>query len=416
MEEMESVISRFFLHNWQRKVVGLLTAIIIWLFVNHSINATKTIANVPIRIINLPSDKTISGLLPNGMLTRRIALTVTGTMNVVEDLEAGDLEVLLDASLADSDEWIVQITKKNLVSLNPSIDLRHHITQLEPTDLVIKLSRLITAKIPLTIETPTGNPPQGYEYLDIWPQVLTQTLSGPEDDVQKLKEQGLHLTFDLRDITKAELDAIKSNLHNDEISFPIPKKWKRVSIPFQNNNFEDLNDPESQNLRIDFLRKEFLPLGKEIPIRVFYPLAELDKINPETYALETNDDIVKVDGTYIFKKPLYAREVSRLFIEVIRDSIEIVIVASPKNERNILVWSIEYINPRGLEDTYVAFSITNSLTNKGNQVSGIPKKKEELLRRRFREYMRRMMLYLTETRKLHIKGSLEGDQIKVTAY
>src|ERR1700761_2105489 len=149
---MESMISRFFLHNWQRKLVGLLTAIIIWLFVNHSINGTKTIANVPIRIINLPSDKTISGLLPNGMLTRRIALTVTGTMNVVEELEAGDLEVLIDASLADSDEWVVQITKKNLVSLNPSIDLRHHITQLEHTDLVIKLSRLITAKIPITIE------------------------------------------------------------------------------------------------------------------------------------------------------------------------------------------------------------------------------------------------------------------------
>lgn len=413
---MESMISRFFLHNWQRKLVGLLTAIIIWLFVNHSINGTKTIANVPIRIINLPSDKTISGLLPNGTLSRRIALTVTGTMDVVEELEAGDIEVLLDASLAGNDEWIIQISKKNLVSLNPSIDLRHHITQVEHPDFVVKLSRLVTAKIPVTIETPIGNPPQGYEYLDIWPQILVQSISGPEDDIQKLKEQGLHLTFDLRDITKAELDAIKSNSHNDEISFPIPKKWKRVIIPFHNNNFEELNDPESQNLRVDFLRKELLPLDKEIPIRVFYPLAELEKINPESYSLETSEDIVKKNGITIFKKPLYAREVSRLFVDVVRESIEIVIVASPKNERNILMWSVEYISPRELEDTYVAFSIANSLANKGNQTSGIPKKKEELLRKRFREYMRRMMLYVAETRKLHIKSSLEGDQIKVTAY
>lgn len=413
---MESVIARFFFHNWQRKLLGLLTAIIIWLFVNHSINSSKTVASVPVRIINLPSDKTISGLLPNGMLTKRIALTLTGTMDVIEELEAGDLEVLLDASTASNDEWIVQISKKNLVSLNPSIDLRHHITQVDHTDFIIKLSRLITAKIPVVVTKPIGNAPQGYDYLDIWPQFLVQTVSGPEEDIQKLKEKGLEITFDLHDITKAELDAIKSSNHNDEINFPIPKKWKQISIPFHNNNLEELNDSEAQNLLIGFLRKEFLPLDKEVPIRVFYPLNEIEKINPLTYALETSDDIIKSNGVTILHKPLYAREVSRLFIEVIRNSIEIVITASPKNERNILVWSLQYINPRELEDTYVAFSITNSSVNKSNQAVGIPKKQEELLRKRFREYMRRMMLYLTETRKLHIKSSLEGNQIRVTAY
>lgn len=413
---MESVIVRFFFHNWQRKLLGLITAIVVWVFVNHSINSTKTIANVPVRIINLPIDKTISGLLPNGMLTKRIALTLTGTMDVVDELEAGDLEVLLDASTASNDEWIVQITKKNLVSLNPSIDLRHHITQVDHTDFVIKLSRLITAKIPVAVIKPIGSAPQGYDYLDVWPQLLVQSVSGPEEDIQKLKEKGLEITFDLRDVTKAELDAIKSSAHNDEISFSIPKKWKQISIPFHNNNLEELNDPEAQSLRIDFLRKEFLPLDKEIPIRVFYPLNDIDVINPQTYALEANDDIVKKNGITILHKPLYARDVSRLFIEVVRNSIEVVITASPKNERNILVWSLQYINPRELEDTYVAFSITNFSIIKGNQTGGIPKKQEELLRKRFREYMRRMMLYISETRKLHIKSTLEDNKIRATAY
>ncbi|MBA3815358.1 MAG: hypothetical protein H0X29_02345 [Parachlamydiaceae bacterium] len=413
---MESIIVRFFFHNWQRKLLGIITAIIIWVFVNNSINSTKTIANVPVRIINLPIDKTISGLLPNGMLTKRIALSLTGTKDVVDELEAGDLEVLLDASTASSDEWIVQISKKNLVSLNPSIDLRHHITQVDHTDFVIKLSRLITAKIPITITKPIGTSPQGYDYLDVWPQYLVQTISGPEEDMQKLKEKGLEITFDLRDITKAELDAIKSSVHNDEISFAIPKKWKQLSIPFHNNNFEELNDLEAQSLRIDFLRKEFLPLDKEIPIRVFYPLNEIDKINPLTYALEANDDIVKKNGVTILHKPLYAQEVSRLFIEVVRNSIEIVITASPKNERNVLMWSLQYVNPKELEDTYVAFSITNFSASKNNLAVGIPKKQEELLRKRFREYMRRMMLYLTDTRKLHIKSSLEENQISAIAY
>lgn len=107
---METVIYNFFFHNWKRKALALVSAAIVWLFVNQSITEVKTISNVPIRIINLPSDKTIQGLLPNGILSKRITLTLTGTKDVIEELEPGDVEVLLDASLADQDDWIVRVT------------------------------------------------------------------------------------------------------------------------------------------------------------------------------------------------------------------------------------------------------------------------------------------------------------------
>lgn len=397
-------------------MVAVVTAIGIWLFVNNSINETVTISNIPVRIINLPSDKTIQGLLPNGILSRRMTLTMKGSKDVVDELEAGDLEVLLDASTADSDEWIVNVSKKNLVSLNPSIDLLQHIRQIDHSDFVIKLCKLTTAKIPVKIETPLGQAPQGYEYLDIWPQHLMQTVSGPEEDIHQLKEEGLTLFFDLTDISKMELDNLKGSLRNDEVSFAVPKKWKQISIPFRPNSTEELNDPEAQTLRLDFLRNEFLPLDKEIPIRVFYPLDELDKITPETYSLALSDDIQKKQGVAIFSKPLYATEVSRLFLDVVRNSIEIVIVAAPKNKRKVLAWSLQFIQPRDLEDTYVAFSIANSTTTKGIIPSAIPKKKEELLRKRFRDYMQRMTLYLANEKKLHLKNTIEGDQIRVVSY
>jgi hypothetical protein len=395
-----------------------MTAIIVWLFVNHSIYETKTVSNVPIRVINLPADKTIPGLLPNGMLTRRTTLTLTGTKDIVDEVESGDFEVLLDASTADDDDWIVQINKKNLVSLNPSIDLLRHISSVDHTNFVIKLSKLISTKIELTIETPTGVPPQGFEYLDIWPQHIYQTISGPEEDVQRLKEKGLTLTFDLNEITKDELDSIKSSANNDEISFMVPRKWKHLYIPFRHAS-EELNDPEAQSMRIDFLRKEFLPLDKEIPIRIFYPLEDLDKINPENTTITFNDDINNRLGTTIFAKPLFAKEVSRLFIDVIANSIEIVIVAQPKTKRKVLAWSVQFINPRDLEDTYVALSIGNMAAKEGQAIDDhgmIPKKQEELLRKRFRDYMQKLTLYLPNAKKLHLKSTLEGDQIRVVAY
>lgn len=412
---MESLIAHLFLHNWQRKLVALLTAIVIWLFVNHSINETQTIPNVPIHIINLSTDKTIHGLLPNGILSRRITLTLTGSKDVVEELEPGDLEVLLDASTVDNDDWIVNVTKKNLISLNPSIDLSHHISQIRHNEFVVKLSKLVTGKIPLTIETPTGSPPQGYEYLDIWPQHLILTISGPKEDIQKLKEKGLTLSFDLSEISKEELDAIQSYGRNDEISFPIPKKWKQIVIPFRHNTSEELNDPEAQNLRIDFLRKELIQLSSEIPVRVFYPSDELDKFNPENYSLKTNEDIQKKEGLFFFTKPLYAAEVSHLFLDVVRNSIELVIVASEKNKRKVLTWSVQFIQPRDLEDTYVALSLANSTTGKDVQ-DMIADKKEEVLRMRFRDYMQRMTLYLANDKKLHLRSKIEGNTINVASY
>ncbi|KIC77057.1 hypothetical protein DB41_DH00050 [Neochlamydia sp. TUME1] len=109
---METLIYKIFLENWQRKIVAVALAVILWLCVNYSITATKTILGVPIRIINLPADKTIQGLLPNGILNKRIALTLSGRKNVIRELEPGDLEVLIDSSSIDRDEWVLLITKK----------------------------------------------------------------------------------------------------------------------------------------------------------------------------------------------------------------------------------------------------------------------------------------------------------------
>lgn len=407
---MESIIYRLFIHNWQRKLLAALSAIVIWFFVNHSIIETKTIPGVPIRIVNLPSDKTILGLLPNGILSKRITLTLTGSKDVIQELEPGDLEVLIDATMIDHDDWIVQISKKNLVSLNPLLDLAHNITQVVSSDHVIRLRKLMTEQIPVTILSPKGNPPTGYEFLDIWPQQLTQTLSLAEEEIQALKEKGLELQFNLDDISKADLDAIKSshlNFQNDEISFPVPEKWKSVIISCRNNAIEDLNDPDALNLRIDFLRQELLPIKNEIPIGIFYPLKNSSTVNPENYRLEIADPVKSKNNIPVFIVPLFARNVSRLFLDTIRGNIQINIIAAPKAERNFLLWSVQVIDPKSLEDNYIAFLTTN------NANTTMTKTREEMLRKRFRDYLKELTLYTSPDRKLHIESSIEGSSIRV---
>ena len=219
---MESLINTLFVYQWQRKLMALLTAVVIWFFVNYSITSSKTIPSVPIRVINLPTDKTIHGLLPNGFLSKRTTLTLTGTRDVIDQLEPGDLEVNLDVSHLPRD-GIVQISKKNLVSLNPNFNLPKHVTSVSHPEFVIKMSPILKEKIPIQINQPSGKAPLGYEFLDIWPMELSQSVSGPQEQVLDLKNKGLELTFNLSDISQEQLNALQgSGLYDDEVSFLIP--------------------------------------------------------------------------------------------------------------------------------------------------------------------------------------------------
>ena len=106
---------------------------------------------------------------------------------------------------------------------------------------------------------------------------------------------------------KQGIQIISSGLIYDEISFEIPARWKKIHIPFHNNAHEDFNDPDAQNLRIDFLRKELLPIKNLIPVRIFYPIKSSDLINPKTYTLNISDPVQEKNHISIFSIPLFAK-------------------------------------------------------------------------------------------------------------
>lgn len=410
-------IKTFFTYQWQRKILALLTAIVIWFFVDHSITDSTTITNVPIRVINIPEDKTIPNMQPNGIISKRIALTLTGTKNVIDQLEPGDIEVVLDASSIQQNDWVVQILKKNLLSLNPSIDLSRHISEVTYPEFVLKFSKVTTAKIPVKVVTPKNNPPQGYEYLDIWPQQLFHVVVGPEEQVQELLKAGLELEIDMNMISKSELDKIKTsreNFHDDEVSFFIPEHWKKIVLPIKNGITEDINDPEAQNLHIDFLRREYLPIKRDVAIRAFYPLETAAKFNPVKTPLIIDGKLKKSNDVTFLSVPLFARDVSRLFLEVVEDNLEIIIIAEEKSDLAALHWSLQVVDPHILEDTYVNTLISHNAggTLKSNEPRHT-KKRENHLRMRFREYLQKLVLYTAPDKKLQLDARVTNDGISV---
>ncbi|MBA2369239.1 MAG: hypothetical protein H0V82_09485 [Candidatus Protochlamydia sp.] len=401
-----------FIYQWQKKLFALLTATVIWFFVNHTIISTVNIPSVPIRVVNLPADKTITGMLPNGFLSKRTPLSLTGTKNVIDRLEAGDLEVILDVS-NQPNEQIITISKKNLVSLNPNVNLSKHVTTVSHPEFMVKMSELLTEKIPITIHRPIGEAPKGYEFLDIWPLTLSQTVSGPYDQILILKKQGLEVIFNLEDIQKEELDALQPNFpYDDEISFYVPDPWKKIPIPGFSRPPEPINDPEAKYLHLSFLRQQLIPIQNDLPLHVYYPLKNSEHLNPDTYALELNSFIQQKNHIPILKLPLFASNVSRLFLEVVKDNIEIQIVAAPKTEREKLEWGIGFVDKDHLEDIYVAFLLSDMKMNMGQSHSKA-QERETYFRHRFQKYMQRFTLYITSEKMLELESTLNDHQIRI---
>jgi YbbR domain-containing protein len=398
----------FFLNNWERKVISLFLAIVIWMVVNHSLTTSKVLENVPVRLINIPAGMTVEGLQPNGMLSKKISLTMQGNKTELAEIVSNDIEIVLDA-MDKSDDWLATITRKNLLSLNPDINLSKAIKRVVIQRLPINFTRLVTEKIPVVVTQPIGEAPRDYQFLDVWPYRLSMTVSGPEEVIKQLKAKGMNLTFNLNDITRTDLEA--EEYKSDEVSFFVPDTWKQISIPSLSDRPFNIDDPQANELRIDFVRSDLHPIAKAIPITLFFPPEHSLTLNPETYSLALGGFVQQFHGIYLLKKSLYAKGVSHLFVELVQDMLEISILLSPKTEKKQLDWSVQFLNPRVLEDKYVSILMSDD-GDRSDDPSFI-KRREEYLRGRFRHYMNRFQLYKSDREKFDLKVELQDQKIVV---
>jgi hypothetical protein len=405
---MKTLLYKLFIEHWPRKLVSILLAVIIWFVVNHTLTATRNISNVPVKIINMPAGRTIEGMQGNGRLAKKLTLTVVGNKAVIDELTPSDLEIVVDAS-DKPDEWIVTVSKKNLTSINPEIDISA-ISRVYHPNFVVRMTKLVTDQIPIVITQPIGEAPRGYQFLDVWPYRLTLTASGPEEVMKRLKLKEQRITFNLSDISKAQMDELSEKSGNSEIvSFFVPDQWKQINIPILSDNPIEIDDPKAKTLRIDFIRCDLLSVNAPIQLSLFFPPDNLQKLNPENTSIIPGNLVQFNKGTPLISLPLYASGVDNLFLQTVREMIEIVIIVSEKSD--LLDWSVQFVNPRYLEDKYVAQLMTD-VSDRDTRVLN-PSLREEYLRNRFRSYMNRFQLFRSDDTKFELSIQIKDNQIEV---
>ncbi|KKK88023.1 hypothetical protein LCGC14_2747370, partial [marine sediment metagenome] len=371
------------------------------------------IKNNPIKIINLAENKTIPGMLPGGMLPENISITITGNQNFINQINTSDLEIIID--LKDkTHNFTTLITKNNLISKNPNINLERSIKKVMSSELTIKLSRLVKEKIPVLITKPIGEAPKGYQFLDVWPYQLYVTLKGAEEIIKNLKAKGLQLTFNLSDISQNELDIINAankRGKKDIVSFFIPTVWKKINIPSLSPYPIEIDDPNSKALRLDFIKNDLIPINASIPVALFFPPSTVDKLNPDTITLANNDFLKKINNSNMITTPLLAQGVSEDFINIIKQRMHIVILVESKEEGHKLVWNIQVIIPVELEDQFVNKVLAEETDEQAKEME--PHMREEYQRNIFRSYMHTCRLYISPEKKLNLKITLADNEVHV---
>lgn len=408
---MISLLKKIFVDNWLRKLISLILAIIIWFVVDQSLTTTKTINSVGIRVINIPQGKTISGLQTSGLLNKRISITITGKKSHIEDLSPNDIEIVLDAN-GMGNEWAANLEKKHLVSLSPELSIAHHISKVVPKSLIIKLVPLAQEKIPVYVAQPIGEPPKGYQFLDLWPYHLNVTVSGPEEIIKKLKVRGLKLNFNLNDISHTDLERLNPNQQKDVVSFYVPDEWKMINLPSISERPLQIDDPDAKLLRLDFVRSDTIPLKFTIPINVYVPPSRTSQVNPANIHIINNELVQTLKGIKVLNKPLYAKGVSELFVKIVKDMLAVSINIMPSTDKEDIAWSIQFINPTMLEDRYVTMMMTEVMDDELKDMH--PRLRQEYLRNRFRNYMNRFQLVGENGQNLDFDIMLKGKEMFIT--
>lgn len=412
---MRSLLKKLFIDNWQRKIVALILALITWFFVNHSLTISKTVSDVPIRVTNLPKDKAIKGMQSDGLLSNFASIEIQGNKNLIDRLTNSDLEILLDLKDNIKDVYSTIISKSNLISKNSTINIERAIKKIKPQELTIQLSKFAIEKIPIVITQPIGVCPKSYQLLDVWPYILYLTVSGPEEVLKNLKAKGLKLTFDLNSITEGELDAIDAinkRGRKNVVSFFIPTPWKRINIPEISMSPIDIDDPNAKTLRIDFIKKDFIPINTPIPIMLFFPNSISNKLNPSNITIANNDFVKKINGIDMLTIPLYVQGISQTFIDTTHEKIFILIQVEPNEDKKEMEWHVQTVFPRVIESSF----IKNYLAEKSNDTSLDLQNPllEDYLKIQFRSYLNKFRLWISPNEKLYLKIILENNKIYIT--
>jgi len=273
-------------YNWHIKLLSILCAAIIWIYVD-SIKEKEKFLSIPLQIKDVPRNYMVSNDIP-----RFTKVVFKGKEDSLSLLDGSVIKAFIDCenSVGPEIKKVVRIDKKSIPS---GISIKN----IDPGIITIKLEK-VKRKIVNVIPVIIGEPPDGYNFEDVLVDPKNVEIEGPESmlntidsvytseiDIGKLK------TTTISEIEIKSEEKKFSLISNKKVSARIIIKEQYIikRIPSAHISIQNLKDGLKPDLEVENVNIS-IRLPKRIEnnfsldkILVFIDLSAIDK--PGSYTI-----------------------------------------------------------------------------------------------------------------------------------
>jgi YbbR domain-containing protein len=191
---LKALLKNVLLENGVLKFFSLVLAITLWFFVMGEKKAEFSFADVPIVLINKPTD-----LIVAHQTAQSVNVRISGSRSVVATLSSNTINAFIDLDGAQPGKTIY----KNLID-SIKIPNGTKITSISPAELSLTLESTISKKVPVHLNLVEG-PQEGYEvtHIAIQPEFVEVRLALSEaGKIKKVITEPLYLSGVKEDIER----------------------------------------------------------------------------------------------------------------------------------------------------------------------------------------------------------------------
>jgi YbbR domain-containing protein len=199
-------MKKIFFDNLGLKIVSILLAIVLWIFVTSRGQAEMSI-DVPLEFTNIPA-----GLEMVNHNIKMVTLTIKGQEGLIKNLKPSDVRVSVDLSKAKKGESLYYIQRDDVKMPHGFI-----VTSIDPSAVKVMTAETVT-KMVRVVPVVAGEPQKGYHIksIEVAPQtVIIEGVRSETARISTLKTEPVDVTGVNETVTQdAKLDLAGRNIRS----------------------------------------------------------------------------------------------------------------------------------------------------------------------------------------------------------
>lgn len=287
--------------NWQYRAIAAVLALFFWYLISGQ-EKVEIWLTVPVEIVNLPSDHVVTSGLANSIRVR-----ARGTSTILNRLETGRINYLLDLSGVRRGLNIVNLDPKNL-NLPRAIE----VVEINPPSLELEIDRQISKTLPVRVRWQAHISPE-FELREIRVEPEYIRVRGGArilDSVDEIETDYVEIKDETprRVIKKIDLDLfpeVEASVNDVLVEFlfgPVLEKiWVRKSVQvIADEGIKFSIDPE--HVRAHLALPRFLVRTENWREQINYYIKITQDMEPGMHSVEVMTDLPR-DGVALEKRP-----------------------------------------------------------------------------------------------------------------